>query len=84
MNKTALIFGAGKTGRGFAAHLAFIGGYEIVLIDKNRQLVSDLKKTNQYDIEILDNKEKMVTFILVRELPLIHRLLARIIKSLAG
>ncbi|MEJ7829753.1 MAG: hypothetical protein WKF91_16205 [Segetibacter sp.] len=61
MNRTALIFGAGKTGRGFAAHLAFIGGYEIVLIDKNRQLVSDLKKTNQYDIEILDNKEKSCT-----------------------
>lgn len=58
MNKTALIFGAGKTGRGFAAHLAFLGGYDIVLIDKNRQLVYDLIKANQYDIQVLDN-EKM-------------------------
>lgn len=58
MNNTALIFGAGKTGRGFAAHLAFLGGYDIVLIDKNRQLISDLKDAGQYRIQILDNEEK--------------------------
>lgn len=60
MNNTALIFGAGKTGRGFAAHLAFLGGYGVILIDKNRQLISDLKKANQYDIQVLDNEEKVV------------------------
>lgn len=61
MNNTALIFGAGKTGRGFAAHLAFLGGYDIILIDKNRQLVDDLRKAGRYDIQILDNKEKTTT-----------------------
>ncbi len=61
MNKTALIFGAGKTGRGFAAHLAFLGGYDIILIDKNRQLVADLQKAGQYDIQVLDNEEKGCT-----------------------
>ncbi len=61
MNNTALIFGAGKTGRGFAAHLAFLGGYDIILIDKNRQLVADLKKAGQYDVQVLDNKEKDCT-----------------------
>ncbi|MDB5249143.1 MAG: hypothetical protein JWQ40_3537, partial [Segetibacter sp.] len=61
LNKTALIFGAGKTGRGFAAHLAFLAGYNIILIDKNRQLVSDLKKAGQYDIQVLDNEEKSGT-----------------------
>lgn len=61
MNNTALIFGAGKTGRGFAAHLAFIGGYDIVLIDKNRQLVDDLKKAGQYDIQVLDDEKKNTT-----------------------
>jgi len=49
--------GAGKTGRGFAAHLAFLGGYNIILIDKNRQLVAELKKAGQYDIQILGNEE---------------------------
>lgn len=56
-----MIFGAGKTGRGFAAHLAFLGGYTIVLIDKNRQLVADLKKEGQYDIQVLGNEEKNCT-----------------------
>lgn len=61
MNNTALIFGAGKTGRGFAAHLAFLGEYDIILVDKNKQLVADLKKADQYDIQVLDNEEKNCT-----------------------
>lgn len=61
MNKTALIFGAGKTGRGFAAHLAFLGGYDIVLIDVNRQLIADLKKAGQYDIQVLGNEKMSCT-----------------------
>jgi mannitol-1-phosphate 5-dehydrogenase len=63
LKKTAFIFGAGKTGRGFAAHLAFLGGYEIVLIDKNEQLVADLKNAMHYDIDILDNPENSATII---------------------
>jgi mannitol-1-phosphate 5-dehydrogenase len=54
----AIIFGAGKTGRGFAAHLAYLGGYEIVFVDKNRQLVEELNKAGQYYIDVLDKKEK--------------------------
>lgn len=61
MNNTALIFGAGKTGRGFAAHLAFLGGYEIVLIDKNPQLVDELKRAGEYFVQILDNEENSGT-----------------------
>jgi hypothetical protein len=61
LNNTALIFGAGKTGRGLAAQIAFLGGYDNVLIDKNWQLIEGLKKANQYDIQVLDNKEKNCT-----------------------
>lgn len=61
MNKTAIIFGAGKTGRGFAAHLAFLGGYDIILIDKKRQLVDDLKTAGEYNIQVLDKEEKSCT-----------------------
>src|SRR4051812_3040989 len=57
MNEFALIFGAGKTGRGFAAHLAFLGGYHIILVDKNKRLVSQLKEANQYDIQVLGNEK---------------------------
>jgi mannitol-1-phosphate 5-dehydrogenase len=59
--QTAVIFGAGKTGRGFAAHLAFLGGYEIILVDNNKQLVDDLVQAGQYDIEVLSNADKNVT-----------------------
>jgi mannitol-1-phosphate 5-dehydrogenase len=61
MDKTALIFGAGKTGRGFAAHLAYLGGYNIILVDKNRQLIADLNKASKYDIIILDRQEMNCT-----------------------
>jgi mannitol-1-phosphate 5-dehydrogenase len=61
LTKTAIIFGAGKTGRGFAAHLAFLGGADIILVDKSRQLVDDLKKAGEYFIQVLDKEEKRCT-----------------------
>lgn len=64
MDNTALIFGAGKTGRGFAAHLAFLGGYRIVLIDKNKQLVKQLKDSMQYHIQVLGDEERTTTILL--------------------
>lgn len=64
MDNTALIFGAGKTGRGFAAHLAFLGGYRIILIDKSKQLIADLRAAKQYDVQVLDAHEKSSTILL--------------------
>lgn len=61
MNNTALIFGAGKTGRGFAAHLAFLSGYNVVLIDKNKQLVNSLRSAGYYHIQVLGDEEKSST-----------------------
>ncbi len=61
LKPTALIFGAGKTGRGFAAHLAFLGGYDIVLVDKNRRLVEELKREGRYSIQVLDGEERSCT-----------------------
>jgi len=61
LSNTALIFGAGKTGRGFAAHLAFLGGYNIILIDKNKPLVAGLKDAGKYNIQVLNNEEKNCT-----------------------
>ncbi|HZG25758.1 MAG TPA: hypothetical protein VEZ17_14310 [Chitinophagaceae bacterium] len=58
MTNTAIIFGAGKTGRGFAAHLAFLGDYEIILVDKNPELIADLKKAGEYDIQVLNNEDR--------------------------
>ncbi len=61
-----MIFGAGKTGRGFAAHLAFLGGYDIVLIDKNKHLVRELQKQGRYEVQILDAVEKSCTIPITR------------------
>jgi mannitol-1-phosphate 5-dehydrogenase len=61
MAETALIFGAGKTGRGFAAHLAMLGGYEPILIDKDPRLVAGLRAAGQYDIRILDEESTVCT-----------------------
>ncbi|HVG16291.1 MAG TPA: NAD-binding protein [Chitinophagaceae bacterium] len=61
MDNTAVIFGAGKTGRGFAAHLAVLGGYDIVLIDKNKKLVNDLASAGKYYIEVLGDAQKIET-----------------------
>jgi mannitol-1-phosphate 5-dehydrogenase len=52
---TAVIFGAGKTGRGFAAHLAYLGGCRIVLVDKNKALIDALKDAGAYNISVLGN-----------------------------
>lgn len=61
MSETAFIFGAGKTGRGFAAHIASLGGYNIVLVDKNKELIENLKRQGQYDIQVLGCEEKSTT-----------------------
>jgi mannitol-1-phosphate 5-dehydrogenase len=61
MAATALIFGAGKTGRGFAAHLAFLGGYDVILIDRDRHLVAELQRAGKYDIRLLDEQGTVCT-----------------------
>jgi mannitol-1-phosphate 5-dehydrogenase len=53
VKKTIIIFGAGKTGRGFIAHLAYLGVYDIVLVDKNHQLVESLSETGHYHIHVI-------------------------------
>jgi mannitol-1-phosphate 5-dehydrogenase len=50
---TAVIFGAGRTGRGFAAHLAARSGYAVVLVDVNAQLVDHLQREGRYAIQVL-------------------------------
>ncbi len=61
MAATALIFGSGKTGRGFAAHLAYLGGYDLILIDKDPKLVSELRAAGQYDIQLLNEEKSICT-----------------------
>jgi mannitol-1-phosphate 5-dehydrogenase len=58
MEKLAICFGAGKTGRGFAAHLAFLSGYNVVLVDKDDDLVNGLKEQGEFLVQVLGNSQK--------------------------
>lgn len=56
MKKKVVIFGSGKTGRGFAAHLTHLGGFSVILVDRDKRLVDDLIRTGRYDIQVLGNQ----------------------------
>lgn len=57
MQKLAIIFGAGKTGRGFAAHVAFLSGYRIILVDKDAKLIDSLNQEGKYLVQVLGNSK---------------------------
>lgn len=58
----ALIFGAGKQGRGVLAYLCNKNNLEPVFIDSDASLISELKQAKQYQITLLqDGQKKHVT-----------------------
>ena len=54
MSKIAVI-GAGKTGRGFLARLLQEAQEEIILIDKNAELVEQLNTAKEFKISFFGN-----------------------------
>ncbi len=50
-----IIFGAGKTGLGFAAHLAHLSGYPVILVDKDADRIEKLRKDGKFAIHIAGN-----------------------------
>jgi mannitol-1-phosphate 5-dehydrogenase len=50
MDKTILIWGAGKIGRGFVAEAFHAGGYQIVFADADKSLVADLNREQSYTL----------------------------------
>ena len=48
-----LIFGAGRTGRGFCAHICQRGGMAFELVDNDGELVQQLQAVTGYPVEIL-------------------------------
>ena len=56
-----LLFGAGSTGRGHLNALLFENGYRnIVLVDKDSNLVNALKKNNKYCLHLLGPRERTI------------------------
>lgn len=56
----AVIIGAGKTGRGFAARLIYESGGEIIFIDKNEKLVNELNDKGSYKIRFFGGEKESV------------------------
>ncbi len=57
MKKTAVHFGAGALGRGLAIPYLLDGGYEVIAVDADRQLIALLKARAGYDLAIADRHE---------------------------
>ncbi len=55
-----MLFGAGKIGRSFIAQLFSQGGYEIVFVDINSDVVDEINHRGTYDVIIRDREEKKI------------------------
>lgn len=60
MNKTAIIFGAGKIARGFIAHLLTLSGHQIIFVEKSEELVTLLRERGKYKVHIMGAEEKSI------------------------
>jgi mannitol-1-phosphate 5-dehydrogenase len=61
-----VIFGAGKIGRSFIGQLFSKGGYEVVFIDVNKQVIDELNRRRCYRVIIKSEKEEIETITRVR------------------
>jgi mannitol-1-phosphate 5-dehydrogenase len=50
MDKKLVLFGAGKIGRAFIGQLFSRGGFEVVFIDINRELIDNLNRYGEYKV----------------------------------
>jgi len=58
MIKRVMILGAGSTGRGHVGELAHEHGWDLVLVDKDRDLVSALKRARRYVVHLFGPASK--------------------------
>ncbi len=59
-NKSILIFGAGKIGRSFIGQLFGQGGYEIIFVDIDFDVVNALNQRKSYPVVIKDESEETI------------------------
>ncbi|GFP23211.1 mannitol-1-phosphate 5-dehydrogenase [Candidatus Hakubella thermalkaliphila] len=61
MSKKALVFGAGKIGRGFLDQLLSQSDFEIVFVDIDEGLVSLLNQRGGYPLKLIGDEERALT-----------------------
>jgi mannitol-1-phosphate 5-dehydrogenase len=59
--KTALVIGAGASGRGHVGQLAFESGYRLALLDKDAALVRALRDAGSYSVRLVSAHGRTVT-----------------------
>jgi mannitol-1-phosphate 5-dehydrogenase len=59
-NDKIIIFGAGKIGRSFIGQLFSRGGYEVVFVDIQKELIDELNRRGQYKVIIKAETEKVL------------------------
>jgi mannitol-1-phosphate 5-dehydrogenase len=60
INKSILIFGAGKIGRSFIGQLFGRGGYEVVFVDVDQKLIEEITRRRSYKIIIKEAVEEEI------------------------
>lgn len=58
--KKAVHFGAGNIGRGFIGEILSENGFEIDFVDINEQVIDELKRRQQYDIELAEEEKRRI------------------------
>ncbi len=66
MQNKIVIFGAGKIGRSFIGQLFSLGGYEVVFIDVDKEIIDELNKRRSYKVIIKSDKEEVLNISNVR------------------
>jgi mannitol-1-phosphate/altronate dehydrogenase len=56
MAEKIVVFGAGATGRGHVGLLAWQAGFEVVFVDKKRELVDALARRGRYVVKLYGGK----------------------------
>ncbi|MGL5191027.1 MAG: mannitol-1-phosphate 5-dehydrogenase [Cetobacterium sp.] len=59
--KKAIQFGAGNIGRGFIGKILSQSGYEVCFADVAKEIIDELNKKHEYNVEIVGQNRKIVT-----------------------
>ena len=59
--KQLVLFGAGMTGRGQVAQLAYEDGWDLTLVDRDERLIDLLRQTGRYTVRLLSASPREVT-----------------------
>ncbi|MFH1924384.1 MAG: hypothetical protein ABIP48_31415 [Planctomycetota bacterium] len=60
MSEKIVVFGAGATGRGHVGLLAWEAGYQIVFVDRKRELVGALRRAGTYTVRLYGSQPREI------------------------